>query len=288
MISLKNGDGIRWPGGKRIAVMLTFDFDAEYLRYSVIGKKKIGFSDYSRGQYGPDEGLKRCLDMLKRQQIKTTFFVPGAVAEKYAEHVKAIAADGHELAYHGYAHDSTVTIDPSIEEENMVKSEALLSAISGQKVIGHRGPLDVLPECNMSLLQKRGYLYESTLKDCDWAYIPEECNPDTPIVELPTDPGIDDFSYYYFSYADEHTITCSYPNDYVYDMWKDYFDELASEGDKIMVIKLHPQLIGRVSRIRMLERFVLYMRQNGAWIASCKDVAEYVLQDYKNRKGGNK
>ena len=55
-----------------------------------------------------------------------------------------------------------------------------------------------------------------------------------------------------------------------------------------MVIKLHPQLIGRVSRIRMLERFVLYMRQNGAWIASCKDVAEYVLQDYKNRKGGNK
>ena len=33
LITLKNGDGIKWPHGKRIAVLLTFDFDAEYLRY---------------------------------------------------------------------------------------------------------------------------------------------------------------------------------------------------------------------------------------------------------------
>ena len=41
MITLKNGDGIKWPHGKRIAVLLTFDFDAEYLRYSVTGCRKI-------------------------------------------------------------------------------------------------------------------------------------------------------------------------------------------------------------------------------------------------------
>lgn len=43
MIFLKNGEGIRWPHGKRIAVMLTFDFDAELLRQSVIGKRKLAF-----------------------------------------------------------------------------------------------------------------------------------------------------------------------------------------------------------------------------------------------------
>lgn len=287
MISLKNGDGIRWPDGKRIAVVLSFDFDAEFLRYSVIGKKSIGFSDYSRGRYGPDEGLKRCLDMLKRQHIRTTFFVPGAVAKKYEEKVRTIAADGHELAYHGYEHDADVLTPLAQEEENMARSEALLEKISGQKVMGHRGPLDTIPECGFKLMQKRRYLYDSTLKDCDWAYIPEDCDKETPVVELPTDVAIDDFSYFYFSYADEHTITCSYPADYVYDMWKDYFDELAAEGDKIMVLKLHPQLIGRVSRIRMLERLVLYMRQNGAWISSCKEVAQYVLDDYKKRKGAD-
>ncbi len=27
MFTLKNGDGMVWPDGKRIAVMVTFDFD---------------------------------------------------------------------------------------------------------------------------------------------------------------------------------------------------------------------------------------------------------------------
>ena len=74
MITLKNGDGIKWPHGKRIAVLLTFDFDAEYLRYSVTGQSALGFSDISRGQYGPHEGLKRCLDMLAT--LKPRFLCP--------------------------------------------------------------------------------------------------------------------------------------------------------------------------------------------------------------------
>ena len=47
LITLKNGDGIKWPHSKRIAVLLTFDFDAEYLRYSVTGQSALGFSDIS-------------------------------------------------------------------------------------------------------------------------------------------------------------------------------------------------------------------------------------------------
>ena len=285
MISLKNGDGIQWPDGKRIAVMLTFDFDAELLRQSVIGKKNIGFSDRSRGLYGPHEGLKRCLDMLQRQGLTTTFFIPGKIIEEYPDSVKAIAAAGHEIAYHGYDHDATVGLTREQEEANMEKSEALIEKLCGHKPVGYRGPLDVLQEYSLDLMQQRGYLYDSTLKDCDWAYVPESCVKETPVVVLPTEPGVDDFSFYYFSYADEATITCSYPNDYVYGMWKDYFDELAGEGDKVLVFKLHPQLIGRTGRIRMLERLVLYMEQNGAWLAPCRDVARYVLE-WNGKKGG--
>ena len=282
MFTLKNGDGMVWPDGKRIAVMVTFDFDAELLRKSVIGKRTIGFSDTSRGQYGPDEGLKRCLDMLERQQLKTTFFVPGRIAELYADKVKQIADAGHELAYHGYLHEASVDMPAAEERENMAKSEALLEKISGRKVVGYRGPLDLLPNCAMQLMTERGYLYGSTLKDCDWAYVHE----DYPLVELPTEPTLDDFSWFYFSYADEATITCSYPVDYVYDIWKDNFDELANEGDKIFVLKLHPQLIGRSSRVRMLERFIAYMKANGAWLASCEDVARYVKEFYAKRVEG--
>lgn len=282
MFTLKNGDGMVWPEGKRIAVMLTFDFDAELLRKSVIGKRTIGFSDTSRGKYGPDEGLQRCLAMLARQNLRTTFFVPGRIAELYPDKVQAIADAGHELAYHGYLHEATVDMSASEEAENMEKSEALLAKFSGKKTVGYRGPLDLLPNCALDLMAKRGYLYNSTLKDCDWAYVHE----DTGVVELPTEPTLDDFSWFYFSYADEATITCSYPVDYVYDVWKDNFDELANEGDKVFVLKLHPQLIGRSSRVRMLERFVAYMKANGAWIASCAEVAQYVKDFYAKRAEG--
>lgn len=282
MFTLKNGNGIVWPDGKRIAVMLTFDFDAELLRMSVIGKRTIGFSDTSRGKYGPDEGLKRCLNMLARQNLHTTFFIPGRIVELYPQQVQAITDAGHELAYHGYLHEATVDMPASEEVENMAKSETLLEAVCGRKPVGYRGPLDLLPNCALELMQQRGYLYNSTLKDCDWAYIHE----DTGIVELPTEPTLDDFSWFYFSYADEATITCSYPVDYVYDVWKDNFDELANEGDKVFVLKLHPQLIGRSSRVRMLERFVAYMKANGAWITSCTEVAQYVKEFYATSAEG--
>ena len=43
-----NGPGICWPDGKRIAVMVTFDFDAEFLRISRAESKgtSIGFTEF--------------------------------------------------------------------------------------------------------------------------------------------------------------------------------------------------------------------------------------------------
>lgn len=52
------------------------------------------------------------------------------------------------------------------------------------------------------------------------------------------------------------------------------------------MLKLHPQLIGRSSRVRMLERFIAYMKANGAWLASCEDVARYVKEFYAKRAEG--
>jgi peptidoglycan/xylan/chitin deacetylase (PgdA/CDA1 family) len=280
LISIKNGDGIRWPEGKRIAVMLTFDFDAELLRHSVIGKKNIGFADRSRGQYGTADGLERCVSMLERLRVPATFFIPGQIFEMYPEAVRKIAALGCEIGYHGYDHDHTVGIPEAQEMENLEKSEKLIQACCGKKPVGARGPLDVLQEYSAELLKKRGYLYDSTLKDCDWPYLLPNG-----LVELPTDVACDDFSYFYFSYADEATINCSYLPDEVRIFWQDAYDELAAEGDKVFVLKLHPQLIGRVSRIRMLEQFILYMQQSGAWIASCHDVAAYVKAFYEGKEG---
>lgn len=280
-----NGPAFSWPDGKRIAVMVTFDYDAEFLRMSRAKSKgtSIGFTDFSRGQYGPHEGLARCLDMLDTMNIKSTFFVPGAVIETYRDTVEEIHRRGHELACHGYQHESSPELTREEMEEILDKSESLLFDITGKKPAGHRAPESVLQDFMPELLAKRGYLYSSSMKDCDWAYLWERDGKELPLVELPNDITMDDFTYYYFTFSDP-AVRCMYPNREVYGNWKQEFDALALEGNKIFILKLHPQMIGRASRIGMVGELIAYMQDHGAWIATCEEVARYVQQ----QNGGNK
>lgn len=280
-----NGPAFSWPDGKRIAVMVTFDYDAEFLRMSRAKSKgtSIGFTDFSRGQYGPHEGLARCLDMLDTMNIKSTFFVPGAVIETYRDTVEEIHRRGHELACHGYQHEASPELTREEMEEILDKSESLLFDITGKKPAGHRAPESVLQDFMPELLAKRGYLYSSSMKDCDWAYLWEKDGKELPLVELPNDITMDDFTYYYFTFSDP-AVRCMYPNREVYGNWKQEFDALALEGNKIFILKLHPQMIGRASRIGMVGELIAYMQDHGAWIATCEEVARYVQQ----QNGGNK
>lgn len=280
-----NGPAFSWPDGKRIAVMVTFDYDAEFLRISRAKSKgtTIGFTDFSRGEYGPHEGLARCLNMLDTMNIKSTFFVPGAVIETYRDTVEEIHRRGHELACHSYRHES----DPELSRDEMIKildkSEALLAEITGKKPVGHRAPESVLQDFMPELLTERGYLYSSSMKDCDWAYLWEKDQKELPLVELPNDITMDDFTYYYFTFSDP-AVRCMYPNREVLGNWKQEFDGLALEGNKIFILKLHPQMIGRASRIGMVGEFIAYMQNHGAWITTCEDVARYV----QKQNGGNR
>ena len=281
-----NGPATTWPGRARIAVMVTFDFDAEYLRMSRAASKgtTIGFTDYSRGQYGPREGLKRCLDMLDTHDIKSTFFVPGIVAEKYTAQVESIHARGHEIACHGYMHESVRGISAEEETEILEKSEAILKRITGRRPVGHRGPESIIHPFTPELLAQRGYLYSSSMKDCDWAYLWEKDGQVLPLVELPCDITMDDFTYFYFTFSDP-AVRSMYTNREVFGNWKDEFDGLVEEGNKIFILKLHPQMIGRASRIAALGNFIAYMKRHGAWITTCEEAARYVLAQAETNQG---
>lgn len=265
-----------WPDDAKIAVMLTFDFDAETLQESRF-KGDLSFSDRSRGEYGPTEGLKRCLDLLNRRNVKGTFFIPGIVAERYPEHVKAIMENSHEIACHGYAHETELGISREAENQILEKAERALEAITGKRPVGHRAPSSIMQTYEPELLNERGYLYSSSMKTCDWAYCHEINGERIPLVELPVDYCLDDFSYFYFTLRIPRHKNI-YRTSYVREIWQDEFDGLAAEKNKIMCLKLHPQLIGRSSRARMLESLIEYFQVNGAWITTCEEVARYVLR----------
>ena len=153
----------------------------------------------------------------------------------------------------------------------------------GKRPAGHRGPESIIHPFTHELLAERGYLYSSSMKDCDWAYLWEKDQKELPLVELPNDITMDDFTYYYFTFSDP-AVRCMYPNREVFGNWKHEFDGLALEGNKIFILKLHPQMIGRASRIGMVGEFIAYMQNHGAWITTCEDVARYV----QKQNGGNR
>ena len=51
-----------------------------------------------------EQNTRRALDLLRAHDVKATFFVLGWIAEQMPEVVKAIVAEGHEVATKGHLH----------------------------------------------------------------------------------------------------------------------------------------------------------------------------------------
>src|SRR3954453_23188208 len=109
-----DGSIFTWPNKARVAVTLTFDFQGgEDVRPLPDGK--INHEEYTQHEYGPHTAIWRLLRILEEEGVKATFLTCGGIAERYPEAVKAIVAQGHELAGHGYHHE--VARDLTCEKE---------------------------------------------------------------------------------------------------------------------------------------------------------------------------
>ena len=66
-----------WPEGYRAAATLGFDMDAEDVALTVDPESRHRLSAMSHQAYGPLTGVPRVLDLLKRHDVRATFFCPG-------------------------------------------------------------------------------------------------------------------------------------------------------------------------------------------------------------------
>ena len=267
-----------WPNDKKLAIALTFEFDAEMYWYGKEPKSINSFANLTRGQYGPHEGIYRVIDMLDIHDVKATFFIPGWVIEHYPEQVQLIHDKGHEIAYHGYMHEEKRGISREEEEARMEQCEQIIAGVTGKKPVGHRGPGSIIHPFTMELLAQRDYLYSSNMKNANTPYLHEYNGKK--VVELPVDEYMDDANYYFFAYSPFTHDNIHTPN-FVNDCWRADFDALSQEPGSVFVLKCHPQLIGRAGRIRRFSELVGYMKARGGWIAPAEKIASYVLAQSK-------
>src|SRR3984893_2284405 len=117
---------ITWPRGVKSAVSITFDLDAETAWISRDPANIKRLSVMSQGAYGPKVGVPLILDFLDRNQMKSTFFVPGWTAERWPDVVAEIHRRGHEIGHHGYLHEALEGKSREEEEEIHTRSSQIL------------------------------------------------------------------------------------------------------------------------------------------------------------------
>ena len=108
----------------------------------------------------------RLLDILAEYEVRGTFFVLGWVAERFPDLVQRIAATGHEVASHGYAHRLIYDQTPRAFRDDVRRAKALLEDSSGRPVYGYRAPsYSITPRSlwALDILLEEGHRYDSSI-----------------------------------------------------------------------------------------------------------------------------
>lgn len=113
-----------------------------------------------------ERNVQLILEMLHERDAKATFFTLGWVAERYPELIRSIAAQGHELASHGYGHERASEQTPAAFLADIKLAKVVLEDIAGCQVNGYRAPSFSIGMSNPwahGCIEEAGYAYSSSV-----------------------------------------------------------------------------------------------------------------------------
>jgi polysaccharide deacetylase family protein (PEP-CTERM system associated) len=111
-------------------------------------------------------GLEPLLKLLDRHRVRGTFFILGYLAERHPDAVEAIAAAGHEVGSHGYAHQVVYRQTPEQFRRDLVRSLDVLRALRIDGVRGYRAPFFSITDASrwaLEILASEGLAYDSSM-----------------------------------------------------------------------------------------------------------------------------
>jgi peptidoglycan/xylan/chitin deacetylase (PgdA/CDA1 family) len=264
----------KWKDGARWAVALSFDSDHETNELRE-GGKSIGRMSW--GQYGNRVGMPRILDILRRHDIKASFYVPAVAALLHEDEQRQVVAEGHEIGIHGWIHELNSVLPYEVERDLMFRSADTLEKITGIRPVGLRTPSWDFSPNTLRIEAELGLLYDSSLmadEDCYELLLDGE---PTGIVELPVE-WIRDDAVYFMMHRFQSLRPYTPPKD-VLDIFLRELDA-AYEAGGLFQLTLHPHLITPRSRIWILEEVIRHAKAKGdVWFATHAEIAAFVKEN---------
>lgn len=264
-------------------VCLTFDFDA---MSGFIARGLTTPTPISRGEFGV-MASKRIVDLLRRYEIPSTWFIPGHTIETYPDACRAVAEAGHEIAHHGWTHQPPATLSREQEEWNLVRGNEAIRMITGASARGYRSPSWDLSAHTIELLLQHGFLYDSSMMGHDYLPYrarmgdvielerPAQFGAETELVEMPISWSTDDYPHFEYMRMPTMLAPGLHAASGVLENWYDDFDYMTRIQDwGVLTYTCHPFVIGRGHRMLMLERLIEKLRAGGAVFQTMETVAQ--------------
>ena len=243
-------------------VCLTFDVDAE-AGLGAHGDEDL-LTTLSERRFGIARGLPRILELLDRLEVRATFYVPGATAERHPAAIARISEHGHEIGHHGHRH---------LPEQELTAAEARAEIENGLRALGalgveprgYRSPSWELTASTLELLLEHGFEYDSSCMGDDRPYW--EGPAHARILELPVHWSLDDWSFF--------GIGAQRPAGQVgpwLAAWGAELEQAQSEA-RVVTLTMHPEIVGRGQRFGPFSAWLEELRAGGIRFAAHDQIA---------------
>ncbi len=115
------------------------------------------------------EHTPKILEVLRENNLKTTFFLTGFWLEKYPDMVKTISDEGHEIGNHTYTHPHLNTLSDSEIKTEVKRTHQLIKDICGQEANLFRPPFGEYSNKVIKALEECGYkTIQWSVDSLDW------------------------------------------------------------------------------------------------------------------------
>lgn len=261
-----------WPESKRFALLVTVDVDGDLPLLAQAPGNIDRAKSRSVGLYGPEVGADRIARVLARHEITADWFVPGAIAERYPELIASLAATGHRIGAHGYAHLDFDGLDLDEQIAEMRLGRDAIGRLLGARPTGFRVPEGEWAEGFPESMAELGFAWSSSLPADD---VPFPLTG-TGLTEIPFRYELEDQQYLGYNLDPPFPPGLSRitPLEFVEENWQ--FEARGAERyGTLLHLRLNAEVMGFPGRARMLDRFLAYvLERDGVWVASCDELHE--------------
>ena len=104
-----------------------------------------------------NEDTAQILEILKKHDVRVTFFMTGGWVESYPDDVKAILAAGHDLGTHSENHKNMSQLSDAEKKEELMKVHEKVRTLTGYEMFLFRPPYGDYDNAVVNVAKENGY-----------------------------------------------------------------------------------------------------------------------------------